>query len=300
MSKNKKNNDIHRHERPTENGTGVTLDHAGRVIVVGDVHGCLSELLGLLNKVGFKQNDSEDLLVLAGDLVDRGNASDRVVSFARSLSNAVCVMGNHDNKYVRYQAHENKKILNPDYRNPMRLSPDKDAVWRSLGSDDIEYLCKLPSSVFLSKYDMMVVHAGLLPAHSKRLAECKNALDEYKVFSGQRVETHIMARYLGPTSDGNGYRMVSLPSDFSQPEGTKHWSELYNGRHLRVCYGHHVHSTKDVHVTLGSNENVFTMGLDTGCCFGGRLSALVLDDETPNGRVVGVDASRKYINRAAN
>jgi serine/threonine protein phosphatase 1 len=69
-----------------------------RTVVVGDVHGCFDELSDLLDVAGLRP---DDLLVAAGDVVDRGPAPGEVVRFLRKRPNTVVVMGNHERKHVR-------------------------------------------------------------------------------------------------------------------------------------------------------------------------------------------------------
>jgi len=75
------------HESMTENYR--------RTIVVGDVHGCFTELMQLLTKIDFS---GEDLLISVGDMVDRGPGSLETARFFRDSPNALAVMGNHERK----------------------------------------------------------------------------------------------------------------------------------------------------------------------------------------------------------
>lgn len=75
----------------------------GRIFVMGDIHGCLKEMNQLLDKIQFKPD--QDALILAGDLVFRGQDSIGVIQRAREL-NALCVRGNHDDKVIRLKTYE--------------------------------------------------------------------------------------------------------------------------------------------------------------------------------------------------
>ena len=66
-----------------------------RTIIIGDIHGCYEEMLTLLNSIEFGSND---LLIAAGDLVDRGPDSWKVASFFRDTENAHSVLGNHERR----------------------------------------------------------------------------------------------------------------------------------------------------------------------------------------------------------
>jgi predicted phosphodiesterase len=68
-------------------------EQKGRVLVVGDPHGCFEELQDILTKANF--DASNDTLIIVGDLVNKGPKSVEVVRYARE-NNALCVRGNHD------------------------------------------------------------------------------------------------------------------------------------------------------------------------------------------------------------
>ena len=112
-------------------------DGSKRLIFVGDVHGCVSELQSLLDKVNFQKDN--DVLFFVGDLVRKGPDSKAVVELARRL-NAYTVRGNHD-QYA---------IL--DKLNKL-----------GLGKDDLEYLRSSPLSITIPELNILVVHAGMVP-----------------------------------------------------------------------------------------------------------------------------------------
>src|ERR1051325_9474122 len=89
-----------------------------KVLVLGDIHGCIDEFNELLDKVHY--HPGADRLILLGDLVDRGPDSIGVIQRAIEVG-AECLMGNHDEKYVRWHRHEEKKAADPKYKNPMQL-----------------------------------------------------------------------------------------------------------------------------------------------------------------------------------
>jgi predicted phosphodiesterase len=80
----------------------------GRNIVIGDVHGCLAELVDLLAKLAPAKDDQ---LIFLGDLVNRGPDSHGVVSLVRSLPNALSLLGNHELRLLQYRKEREPKIL---------------------------------------------------------------------------------------------------------------------------------------------------------------------------------------------
>ena len=81
-----------------------------RIIIFGDIHGCIDELNESLDSLKF--DPSKDRLIFTGDLVDRGPDSGAVVRFVR-LGGYECVCGNHDDKHIRYFKHAKMKRENP-------------------------------------------------------------------------------------------------------------------------------------------------------------------------------------------
>jgi bis(5'-nucleosyl)-tetraphosphatase (symmetrical) len=247
-----------------------------RTIVIGDVHGCLNELIGLVNKVGFTPGGS-DRCIVVGDLVDRGPYSVDTVKWCKA-HNIEVVIGNHDDKYVRYHEHELKKQDNPNYKNPMNFGFDKLGIYSGLVETGlIPWLAQLPSWIFLEEYNTYVVHAGLLPDNLSKLE-----------FHPRKA--HLYSRFFHEHTN----KMLSLNSDHKQPNNSVHWTDLYNGNE-NIVYGHHTFSLDDPKIVT-HQSNARTFGIDTGCCFGGNLTALILEGNSKDFEVkfVQVPAKKQY------
>lgn len=117
-----------------------------RTIIIGDVHGCLDELLALVART---RRDPEDRVVLVGDLVAKGPDSQGVVAWARE-SGADAVLGNHD-------AHVLRGVAGDDDVRAGHL-----AVARSLKPDDVSWLQARPLWLRLGGAHV-VVHGGFVP-----------------------------------------------------------------------------------------------------------------------------------------
>lgn len=243
-----------------------------RTIIVGDVHGCLAEFTMLVNRVGYRPG--VDRLIVAGDLVDRGVDSAGVISYAMSIG-AEAVQGNHDAKLLRRLEHVQKSVTNPKYRNPMYPDPDQEYTISRLTDVQVGWLRSLPYHIVLPEYNVIVVHAGFVPG----------------VALGQQIkEIQTMVRYI--SLDSHKMLPLVLPG-FRQPANSIFWANVWD-QSSDVIFGHTVVGLENIKTWDGTNGGR-CYGIDTGCVFGGRLSAIVLDPNKPWDRsVVQVNALREY------
>jgi len=241
-----------------------------RTLVIGDIHGCLDEFEALLRWVDFRQG--ADRLVLCGDLLDRGPDPVGVVRRARELA-AESVLGNHEEKHLRWRRHEGRRQREPGYQNPMRpLPPATLAQHNALDKDDWAWIEQRPLFLRLSP-TWVVLHAGLKPGV---------ALDHQAAAE--------MLRCRRVTREG---RMIPLHDDLETSHHGVFWTELWTGPEC-VVYGHNVHEAvrRDER-----GSGVLTLGIDTGCCFGGRLTAAIFESDGSRLRFVettDVAAARVY------
>ena len=122
----------------------------GRIIVIGDIHGCYDELTDLLEKVRL---DPEDRVVAVGDLTVKGPKNLEVLELFRSDSRFSSVIGNHDLALVRHWQ---------TMDSPLKTTQKRafDELLRG-GTRTLEYLSSLPAHIDLGSH--VVVHAGLRP-----------------------------------------------------------------------------------------------------------------------------------------
>lgn len=261
-----------------------------RLVVVGDVHGCIEELAELSAAVGLTD---KDILVFAGDLVDRGPASAAVAEAVRNLCDSrpgtYCVLGNHEEKHVRFRHHLWLERERPGYKIPMRMHPDTVTEHARMSDELLAWMAGLPAVLRLSLgYSTspwvvehgvrLVTHAGLLPRHPFR----------------QETKGLIRNRFLrSRIAEGSGdllYSPARPNPDWSCPEDAVVWDEAWQGP--RVIYGHIVHSKTTPRVV---ND---CYGIDTGVCFGGRLTAYVEDLRTGEVTFPSVAAKATYFKDA--
>ena len=124
-----------------------------RTIVVGDIHGCYSELLMLLDSIHLKRDDR---VIAVGDLIVKGTRNKEVLDLFMSDSRFSSVLGNHDLALLRYWQGENGSLKNAQAKTADELE--------SHAKRYCEYLNSLPLMIDLG--DHLVVHAGLRPGIS--------------------------------------------------------------------------------------------------------------------------------------
>lgn len=207
-----------------------TLDHVGRTVWIGDVHGCADELEELLATLSVTQDDR---IVFVGDLVARGPDSRRVLRLARELD-ALSVRGNHEHRMLVAHA-----ALERGERGP-RLGPAHQRLLTELGPEDWAHLEALPLSLEFPEHEVRVVHAGVVPNVP---------------FEEQQPWTLLHVRSL---------TTLGAASDRYAPTS---WAARYEGP-PHVVFGHNAQAGLQLHSSA--------TGLDTGCVYGGELTAMVL------------------------
>jgi bis(5'-nucleosyl)-tetraphosphatase (symmetrical) len=248
---------------------------------IGDVQGCFDELQALLARIRFAP--AQDRLWLVGDLVNRGPRSLEVLRFVRALEDrAVVVLGNHD-LHLAPQHEGFERPRKDDTFADVLAAPDR----REL----IDWLRRRPMMHAEDGYAM--VHAGLLPQWSveRGLAlarEVQTALRaaDYRDFLANmygsqpdrwdeslegwdrlRVVVNAMTRLRFCTPDG---RMDFRAKATTPPPGHGAWFDLRQADGRTIVCGHWS--------ALGLRLAPGLAALDSGCVWGGRLTALRLED----------------------
>ncbi len=124
----------------------------GKIIIFGDIHGCLDEWRDLIKKIA---PTPDDQLISVGDLICKGPESFKTIEFARSLPNLKCVLGNHELHFLKAWKSGNLDSLSKDYQ--------KRAL-KEFGSklnETMQWISTWP--LYLDLPDCLVVHGGILP-----------------------------------------------------------------------------------------------------------------------------------------
>lgn len=227
-----------------------------RTIIIGDVHGCIDELNELIQVLSYDKN--KDRIILLGDLIDRGPDSVGVVRLARTLD-LECVRGNHEHKFLKW--YRSQGSSNDVYHSRSHYNEFSD--------EDVNYIARMESYIKIG--NTVIVHAGLRPGIS---------------LGNQSKDDLYYIRYMD--ADSKFISLKKINKLGKEATGAHFWTEFWTGPES-VVYGHNVHSYEDPFIEEVS-PGVMCYGLDTGCCFGGRLTALILE----TGEIVQVQAKRAY------
>jgi len=258
---------------------------------IGDVQGCFDDLWSLLVKIDFKSDC--DQLWFCGDLVNRGPKSLETLRFIRDLAdNATTVLGNHD-LHLLATAY--------DHRKPGKKDTFDDIFRAEDAHDLLQWLRQQPLLVHDEKIDVTLVHAGLHPhwsleqakelaAEVEQVLRGDNHINFYKHMYGDkphhwqddlsgwsryRYITNVFTRLRYCDIHGK-LALNSKGSPGSQPANLLPWYEVPNRKteQDKIIFGHW--STLP-HAGKKMLNNTFA--LDSGCLWGGALTAMRIDAE---------------------
>ena len=260
------------------------------VYAIGDIQGCYDELMALLEKIEF--NPDKDKLWFAGDLVNRGPKSLEVLRFVKSLGErAVTVLGNHD-LHLLALSQGNRSHYKHGTLDKILHAPDRD--------DLIDWLRHRPLMHHSDKRGYSLIHAGLPPQWDLDTAKaCARELeqtlrgpgfhdfcqemygnqpdrwrDDMKGVDRLRFITNAFTRLRYCTKDGR-LSLRDKGSPGSQSNGALPWFTVAGraSRDNRIIFGHWS--------TLGYHQSGNVWCLDSGCLWGGELTALRVRKSQP-------------------
>jgi protein phosphatase len=242
--------------------------------IIGDLHGCADELESLLAQLGYEPRPLEALsagwgttsfrhsdgrrAVFVGDLVDRGPRILDTLRIVRNMvvgGDALCVPGNHDDKLLRKLRGRNVRVAAGLERTLAEIEQLPEEVRAPFSRELADFLDGLVSHLVLDGGDLVVAHAGMKREYQGRSSGVVRAFALYGETTGEKDEFGLPVR---------------LP-----------WAADYRGT-AAVVYGH-----TPVPKPEWLNR---TVNVDTGCVFGGSLTAL----RWPEREFVSVPAARVY------
>lgn len=230
-----------------------------KAVIIGDVHGCLPELLALLQKLN-EQGYGEHKVVFVGDFADRGPANAGTLELIADMveqGRALAVRGNHDDKLLRYLKGANVKLGHGLQATVNQIETNMES--KALKEKLLKFLGGLPLYLSLDEGKLVVSHAGI---DDDMIGQSDNgAIRSFCLYgktTGRKLENGFPERI-----DWAAERVVTEASPL-------------------IVYGHHAAAEPYL-----INK---TAMVDTGACFGGDLSAYVY----PEGKVVSVKAYAQY------
>lgn len=270
-----------------------------RQIVIGDVHGCMDALNRLLDQVQF--DPAKDRLRFVGDLVNRGGQSLEVLRFVSGLgASAETVLGNHDLALLRY-AHQKPRSR--------KKNPEFNAILKAEdGQQLLAWLLQRPLFWKNTDHRLAIVHAGIDPRWDIATTEARaselshSLLSEPAAFFAHmygnrpkrwrphqphfkrlRAITNVLTRMRFCDARGR-LEFQSKGNPKQPPKGFAPW---WVHRHSEwkdwtVVFGHWS--------TLGLMVKKRVVCLDSGCAWGGALSALISDPKKDDHEIVSVPA----------
>ena len=226
-----------------------------RTILVGDVHGCVAELKRLLDKVEFEVG--RDRLLLTGDAFSRG-PDPLAVWKVISSAGAEMVLGNHDARlldFLRLLADGQA----PDFRKPDQKRTVAELA--PVGEQLLEWLETVP--LMIEEDEFLLVHAGINPQRG---------------LAGTTTDEFLAIRLWPPGPGVSGPR----------------WHSVIEPQDRAVVFGHDAPGGLVLEYREGESAAArslpYLIGLDSGCVYGGQLSAYLLEER----RLVQVEAERVW------
>lgn len=248
-------------------GKQTVFDHHTAFDIIGDVHGCFEELVELLLKLGYEIDETKKSkygykvknprgrrVVFVGDICDRGPQivkSFRLVMTMVEENQALMILGNHEAKLIKKLNGRHVQVTHGLENTMEELEKEPKAF-----VDEVHrFLEQLPIQLVLDQGRLIVAHAGLPEKYHGKSAPSITRFALYGDVSGKRDEHGLPIR--------------------------RDWSLNYRGDAI-VVYGHVPREEPYI-----SNN---TYGIDTGCVFGGYLTAL----RYPEMELVKVKAKKVY------
>ncbi len=258
------------------------------VWAIGDIQGCYKSFRELLDKIAF--NPEVDRLWVAGDLVNRGEGSLETLEYLYSIKESVeIVLGNHDITLIA--AYYGIKKSNPTI-DPILTSPNAKKL--------IDWLRGQKFLHVDHKLGYCMAHAGISPEFDLGMALCyakriekrlqgseenvkkwlkkifKDGVNRFDRESNKvDIDKYIISSFTRMRYCYNNHKLdydqKGTPTDILREKGLKPWFECENRKEveLKIIFGHWS--------TLGFHHDENVLSLDTGCLWGGQLTAARID-----------------------
>lgn len=209
------------------------------LLIVGDVHGCYDEMLEII-KLANDETKKPLVNIFVGDMINKGPKSEEVLEYLLKAKHTYCVRGNHEQKVLKeFFSYKNDGVI-----------PSEPRTWvKKLKPAYVDFMKSLPYTISIAHLNLVIVHAGLLPGRPLTLQSCNEMINMRNLYW-----------------DDDMFHGKVLKSTFRIDKGQA-WADNWKGPE-HVYFGH------DAVRKLQTHE--YATGLDTGCVYGGHLSAMLL------------------------
>ncbi len=171
----------------------------GRLIAIGDIHGCHAEFAELLDRLSLARDDR---IILLGDLINRGPDSLKVLDLARNTK-ALALLGNHELRLLNYRRTKDRNYL----------KENDDVTFAQLRPEDWTYIESMLVTYEVPELNTVFVHGGFLPSEP-----------------WQKQPASVVTRIQVIDNEGRPRKRADLPD-------APFWADLWNGPPF-VVYGH--------------------------------------------------------------
>jgi bis(5'-nucleosyl)-tetraphosphatase (symmetrical) len=234
-----------------------------RVIIYGDLHGCLEELILIRKKLSIQKDDIE---VSVGDLINKGPHNIELLNYIQKNSILV-VKGNNEEKIIKLY----KQYIQTPQETLEKVRKHEAITLTQIDDKSIKFLKTLP--YFIKIHNLTIVHAGIT-----------NKIDLSKPLEKYDREVLTLLRFLNKKED-----IITSYKEFN--EKYSFWSEIYKGHEGFVVFGHHPFTKPKI--------EKYAIGIDTGCVYGGKLTAITFPlyknhVDTNNYTITDVKSKKNY------
>ena len=261
-------------------------ENSSSILVIGDVHGCMKELLALHEKAIQEHNGGRpfSFVILVGDMCNKGPRSAEVVRWARTQPNVWSIRGNHDDAALaaalgdpnrrskkKYQwALLGESNTKDDDTSDQIVLSDEDVEWLS----ELPYTLTIPASYLAQAEDTLIVHGGLVPGVPledqtiSTMVTIREVVpicdDKAKPDSVTRFEYTDGRQSVKPTTESICHATCNVPMP---------WALAWKGPQ-NVIFGH------DARRGFQRYAGDYAIGLDTGAVYGKGLTGIILPHKT--------------------
>ena len=249
-------------------------ERTDKILIIGDVHGCLDELKLLVKKATNDYNNGKQFVstVFVGDLCNKGPYSSEVIRYVRKRPYWYSIRGNHDNAALTAALGDADRLANEKY------------TWvKDLSDEDVEWMAELPYTIRISKdmishhskEDILLVHAGFIPNIPVNKQDIKTMVT---------VRNVTLIQNNNENGDGISNSQKNQFKDYNSAEEDEDpicVAKAWTGPEI-ILFGHDA--------KRGVQLEKHAIGLDSGCVYGNKLTGIVL----PEKELVSVDAAKMY------